>query len=75
MATLNFYNKLHQLPAHIQKEVNDFIEFLSLKYLKSSSSKKENVKKNFSFDWEGSLKSTKTSSVELQHKANEWRNS
>ena len=75
MATLNFFNKLHQLPAHIQKEVNDFIELLSLKYLKSSTSKRKTIKQSFRFDREGSLRSTKTTSVELQHKANEWRNS
>jgi hypothetical protein len=62
--------KINQLPDHIKPEVIDYIEFLLNKY----GSKK--VKKSkFKFDWEGGLAKLKNkyTSVELQHKALEWR--
>jgi len=61
--------KLNELPENLKKEVLDFIEFLLQKH------KKKMKKKRFKFDWEGGLSELKQkySSVELQHKALEWR--
>ena len=64
-------SQLEELPEDLKKEVLDYIEFLILKYHKSEPVKKE----RFLFDWEGGLSELKDrySSVELQHKAMEWR--
>lgn len=61
--------KIEELPKDLKKEVLDYIEFLLQKY----SKKKE--KDKFRFDWEGCLSKLrdKFTSVELQHKATEWR--
>lgn len=61
--------KLEELPMDLKKEVLDYMEFLLQKYSKR-------VKKDkFKFDWEGGLSELKGkfTSVELQHKALEWR--
>lgn len=63
-------NKFQNLPQNAKKELMDFLDFLTSRYKKAESWKK----KGFSFDWEGGLKDLKESSVELQHKANQWRN-
>jgi len=63
-------NKFQNLPQNAKKELLDFLDFLTSRYKKAESRKK----KGFSFDWEGGLKDLKESSVELQHKANQWRN-
>lgn len=62
-------NKIEQLPNDLKKEALDFIEFLIVKH--HQEIKKEKLK----FDWEGELKglNKKHTSVELQHKAAEWR--
>jgi hypothetical protein len=60
-------DKITKLPEYVRPELNDFIEFLLLKY---GDEKPQNAR--FKFDWEGKLKS-KYSSVELQHKAMDWR--
>ena len=62
-------SKLNTLPPKIQKQVIDFIDFLSKKY--SINEKK----RKFKFDWEDSLSDLgkKYTSVDLQHKASEWR--
>ncbi len=61
---------MQDLPEELRSEVRDYIEFLKVKYKKKPFSTK-----GFKFDWEGSLKDLKekSSSVELQHKASEWR--
>ncbi len=61
---------VHKLPFYLKKEVLNYVEFLSNKCPKEAMSK---VK--FKFDWEGGLADLKNkiSSVELQHKAVEWR--
>lgn len=61
--------KIQRLPEFLQKEVLDYVEYLTNRYKK----KKEN--KHFSFQWEGSLKELKDqlTSVELQHKAKDFR--
>jgi Protein of unknown function (DUF2281) len=60
--------KLEELPADLEKEVLDFIDFLLQKHRKKTE-------KRFLFDWEGGLSEFKDkyTSVELQHKASEWR--
>lgn len=62
--------KVQRLPENLRKEVLDYIEFLLEKH-----QGKEIKKKRFTFDWEGGLSSIKDefTSVELQHKASEWR--
>lgn len=62
--------KIGKLPEHIIPEVIDYIEFLLNKY-----GSKEIDKGKFKFDWEGGLTKlrNKYNSVELQHKASEWR--
>jgi hypothetical protein len=62
--------KIDKLPDHLIPEVNDFLDFLLVKY-----SDKKHTKRKFKFDWEGGLSGLKNkyTSVELQHKALEWR--
>ncbi|MCD4810815.1 MAG: DUF2281 domain-containing protein [Methanosarcinales archaeon] len=62
--------KMRELPDDLRREVLDYIEFISMKYKgKITKSKK------FTFDWEGGLSEIKEkfTSLELQHKALEWR--
>jgi hypothetical protein len=60
--------KLDELPADLEKEVLDFIDFLLQKHNKKTD-------KSFQFDWQGGLSEFKDkyTSVELQHKTSEWR--
>lgn len=60
---------LAELPSDLKKEVLDYIEFLLQKY------KRDMKHEQFQFDWEGGLAELKAqySSVDLQHKAMEWR--
>lgn len=62
--------KMRMLPEGLMKELLDYVEFLLSKY----ESRKVESKK-FNFGWEGGLSEIKEefSSVELQHKALEWR--
>jgi hypothetical protein len=62
--------KIDKLPEHVIPEVNDFLDFLLVKY-----GDKKSTKRKFKFDWEGGLSGLKNkyTSVELQHKALEWR--
>jgi hypothetical protein len=62
--------KIRELPKDLRREVLDYMEFLLRKY-----KRKETVAKKFKFDWEGGLSEIreKFTSVELQHKALEWR--
>lgn len=61
---------MQELPEDLKKEVLDYIEFLLTKH----KSKKIEIRK-LKFDWEGSLSDIKDkfTSIELQHKALEWR--
>lgn len=61
---------VQRLPFYLKKEVLDYVEFISRKY-----SHKSRPKKEFKFDWEGGLADIKDkmTSVELQHKAADWR--
>jgi hypothetical protein len=61
---------VQRLPLCLKKEILDYVEFLSMKYQRKPESKKK-----FKFDWEGGLADVKDkmTSVELQHKAMDWR--
>ena len=69
MDTQLIQTKLNALPEELKNEVLDYIDFLITKYHK----KEKKVK--LTFDWEGGLSDLKNkhTSVELQHKAMEWR--
>jgi len=62
--------KMRELPEDLRREVLDYMEFLARKY-KGRMAKA----KKFKFNWEGGLLDIreKFTSVELQHKALEWR--
>jgi len=62
--------KMRELPEDLRREILDYMEFL----LKKHKSKKAGAKK-FKFNWVGGLSELrgKFTSVELQHKALEWR--
>ena len=61
--------KLDELSEELKREVLDYIDFLIMKHYK------EEKKGKLKFDWEGGLSDLKEkyTSVELQHKAMEWR--
>ena len=69
MSDKTLKTKIEELPIDLKKEVLDYIEFLLQKYSKKVK------KEKFRFDWEGGLSELKGkfTSVELQHKALEWR--
>ncbi|MBM3332189.1 DUF2281 domain-containing protein [candidate division WOR-3 bacterium] len=60
--------KTAELPEELQREVADFVEFLSQRRSRPR-------RKKLRLDWAGGLKDLreKYTSVELQHKASEWR--
>jgi len=62
--------KIQELPEDLRKEVLDYIDFLLKKYRE-----KEIKHKKFKSEWEGGLSEIRErfTSVELQHKALEWR--
>ena len=62
--------KIRELPDYLKMEVLDYIEFLLKKY-----KDKKIGKRKFKFEWEGGLSEIreKFTSVELQHRALEWR--
>ncbi len=70
MSVKQINKKIKKLPPHLLQEVADYIDFLITKY---GNDKKE--RKTFNFSWEGGLSdlSKKYNSVELQHKALDWR--
>lgn len=61
---------IQKLPPHLKNNVLDYVEFLVGKYADTKPRRKK-----FKFDWEGELSdfARQYSSVELQHKALEWR--
>ena len=61
--------KLNALPDEFKKEVSDFIDFLL------SKKKESNIDARFDFSWEGGLSDMKGqyTSVDLQHRAADWR--
>ena len=62
--------KVKGLPYDLKREILDYMEFLVIKYKPRGTKHRE-----FKFDWEGGLSDLKErfTSVELQHKALEWR--
>jgi uncharacterized protein (DUF433 family) len=62
--------RVRKLPENLKRRVLDYIEFLLEKHQGKRIGKRE-----FKFDWEGGLSDMKDefTSVELQHKAAEWR--
>ena len=62
---------LQQLPEHLRAEVMDYVQFL----ISQSRSRGDQGSNKFDFKWEGGLRKLKYkyTSVELQHKASEWR--
>ncbi len=62
--------KLQSLPDSARREALDYIEFLLQKYKNT-----QKTSAPLHFDWENALKniSEEVSSVELQHRASEWR--
>ena len=58
------------MPRHLLPEIMDYIDFLLSKY--GANPDKETP---FDFSWEGGLSESANdyTSVELQHKASEWR--
>ena len=63
---------IDQLPPELQEKVRDFVKFLLEKKVAKFRAKKEGELK---LDWRGALRDLrdKYTSVELQHKALEWR--
>jgi len=59
---------ISKLPAELQQEVKDFVQFLLENRAKRHRGKPR-------FDWAGALQDLKEqyTSVELQHKISEWR--
>ncbi len=62
--------RMRGLPEGLKREVLDYMEFLLKKY-----KNKEIEAKRFNFGWEGGLSELreKFTSIELQHRALEWR--
>jgi hypothetical protein len=77
MDSTSLMSEFQKLPSSAKQEVADFIEFISFKYLPASKVGKKKSKniQDFKFNWENSISEYKKefSSVELQHKATEWR--
>ncbi len=57
-----------QLPPELHQEVQDFVEFLLQKHIQGPRAKPN-------FEWAGALKDLRQTytSVELQHRIQEWR--
>jgi hypothetical protein len=60
--------KIKELPPDLRREVEDFVDFVMVRRQPREPGK-------FSFDWAGALQDLgdQYTSVELQHKANDWR--
>lgn len=70
MSTLQVEQKIKQLPGYLLPQLMDYVDFLLTKHGQPKPQTQA-----FTFDWEGGLAnlSDQFSSVELQHKALEWR--
>jgi hypothetical protein len=69
--TKSLVNKFESLPKSTQNDVLSYLDFLISKF----TVKKQKKKVKFTFKWEGELSHLKNqyTSVELQHKINEFR--
>ena len=65
--------RIKRLPRHLIPEVVDYIDFLMSKH--ASPDQGEGSQTGFQFNWEGGISALKEkySSVDLQHKALDWR--
>jgi len=65
--------KISQLPDYLMPEAIDYIDFLLSKH--GVKTKNNTCNKKFKFEWEEELSELKDQygSVELQHKAMDWR--
>ncbi len=64
--------KFFGLPIDAQREILNFMDFLATRRVRKKTKKYK--RQVFSFDWEGGLSEiTNTTSVDLQHRANQWR--
>ncbi len=72
MELSSFIADFENLPRHIQKQLIAYAEFLKSRYLKEKNPSGKGAK--FSFSWENGLSKLKQeySSVELQHKINDF---
>jgi hypothetical protein len=70
MNTLQVEQKIRQLPGYLMPEIIDYFDFLLIKY--GQANRQIDA---FTFSWEGGLSdlSDQYNSVELQHKATDWR--
>ncbi|MDI6743650.1 MAG: DUF2281 domain-containing protein [Smithella sp.] len=68
MTSKDIETKIERLPDDIKREVYDYIEFLAKKYRRSCGKPGK-----IQYQWQGSLSGLKTTAVDLQHKAGEWR--
>ncbi len=61
--------KIESLPPHLQREVKDFVDFLRKRHEPAEPDR------TLTQSWAGALSHLKDkyTSVELQHKASEWR--
>ena len=68
MTAESLKQKIDQLPPELQKEVEDYVQLLIERQKSSHKGQPQ-------FQWAGALKDLrdKYTSVELQHKASEWR--
>ena len=68
-----FIEDFENLPKHIQKQLIEYAELLMSKYKKSNKRNKNSA--SLTFSWQNGLNELKSdySSVELQHKINEFR--
>ncbi len=68
--TTEINKKMKKVPPHLWPEIVDYIDFLLAKYGEVAADERR-----FDFSWEGGLADMAQDydSVELQHKAMEWR--
>ena len=73
MELLGFIEDFENLPGHIQKQLIEYAEFLISRYKKGKN--KIDKPESLTFSWENGLGDLKDvySSVDLQHKINEFR--
>ena len=66
MEKSTFIESFKKMPKDVQDRILEYVSsILKDKPIMSG--------RNMKFDWQGGLKNLKESSVELQHKANDWR--
>lgn len=61
-----FIKSFEAMPKYIQNRILEYANSILQTSQKNSGA-------TMKFDWQGGLKNVKESSIELQHKANDWR--